>query len=149
MFKDVKELKDLLNELGYTGTVVLENPSYLNAIIGITDEGALCYSYEKMIECLMEEDKMEEKKTVEEQPKKFTYEQLEQIAGNLSNQVQQLSVKLQEANMINVFKRLDYLFKVVETSSNLVFSSEFVDRCVKEIEELMTPINDTEEQKEE
>lgn len=92
---------------------------------------------------------MEEKKTVEEQPKKFTYEQLEQIAGNLSNQVQQLSVKLQEANMINVFKRLDYLFKVVETSSNLVFSSEFVDRCVKEIEELMTPINDTEEQKEE
>ncbi len=59
MFKDVKELKDLLNELEYTNTVVLENPSYLNAIIGITDEGALCYSYEKMIECLMEEDKME------------------------------------------------------------------------------------------
>lgn len=91
---------------------------------------------------------MEEKNTVEEQPKKFTYEQLEQIAGNLSNQVQQLSVKLQEANMINIFKRLDYLFKVVETSSNLVFSPEFIDRCVKEIEELMTPVNDTEEQKE-
>ena len=59
MFKDVKELKDFLNELEYTDTVVLENPSYLNAIIGITDEGALCYSYEKMIKCLMEEDKME------------------------------------------------------------------------------------------
>ena len=59
MFKDVKELKDLLNELEYRNTVVLENPSCLNAIIGITDEGALCYSYEKMIECLMEEDKME------------------------------------------------------------------------------------------
>ena len=56
MFKDVKELKDLLNELEYTDTVVLENPSYLNAIIGITDEGALCYSYEKMIKCLMEDD---------------------------------------------------------------------------------------------
>ncbi len=59
MFKDVKELKDLLNELEYRNTVVLENPSYLNAIIGITDEGALCYSYEKMIGILMEEDKME------------------------------------------------------------------------------------------
>ena len=65
MFKDVKELKDLLNELGYTGTVVLENPSYLNAIIGITDEGALCYSYEKMIECLMEEDKIEQEDAME------------------------------------------------------------------------------------
>lgn len=65
MFKDVKELKDLLNELEYTDTVVLENPSYLNAIIGITDEGALCYSYEKMIECLMEEDKMEQEDAME------------------------------------------------------------------------------------
>ena len=65
MFKDVKELKDLLNELGYTGTVVLENPSYLNAIIGITDDGALCYSYEKMIECLMEEDKIEQEDAME------------------------------------------------------------------------------------
>lgn len=65
MFKDVKELKDFLNELEYTDTVVLENPSYLNAIIGITDEGALCYSYEKMIECLIEEDKMEQEDAME------------------------------------------------------------------------------------
>ena len=65
MFKDVKELKDFLNELEYTDTVVLENPSYLNAIIGITDEGALCYSYEKMIKCLMEEDKIEQEDAME------------------------------------------------------------------------------------
>ena len=65
MFKDVKELKDLLNELEYKDTVVLENPSYLNAIIGITDEGALCYSYEKMIGCLMEEDKMSQEDATE------------------------------------------------------------------------------------
>ena len=58
MFKDVKELKDLLNELEYKDTVVFENPSYLKAIIGLSDDGALCYSYEKMIECLMEEDGM-------------------------------------------------------------------------------------------
>ena len=59
LFKNVEELKELLNELQYEGTVVFENPSYLDAIIGITDEGALCYSYEKMIECLMEEDGMD------------------------------------------------------------------------------------------
>lgn len=59
MFKDVKELKDLLNELEYKDTVVFENPSYLKAIIGLSDDGALCYSYEKMIESLMEEDGMD------------------------------------------------------------------------------------------
>lgn len=65
LFENVKELKDSLNELGYKNTVVLENPSYLNAIIGITDAGALCYSYDKMIDCLMEEDKMEYEEAME------------------------------------------------------------------------------------
>ena len=65
MFKDIEELKSLLTDLGYENTVVLESPSYLNAIIGISDEGALCYSYEKMIECLMEEDKMEYEEAME------------------------------------------------------------------------------------
>ena len=65
MFKDVKELKDLLNDLGYEETVVFENPSYLKAIIGISDDGALCYSYNKMVQCLMEEDKMEQEEAME------------------------------------------------------------------------------------
>lgn len=86
---------------------------------------------------------MEEKKeTTAEQPKRFTYEQLEQIAGNLSNQVQQLSMRLQEANMFNTFKRLDYCFKVLEvapTLSSVMFSPDFVEKCAKEIEDLMTP----------
>lgn len=84
----------------------------------------------------MEENNI--KKETEKTTKKFTYEQLEGIAANLSSQVQQLGVKLQEANMINVFKRLDYCFKVVDSASTL-FSPEFVERCAKEIEELMTP----------
>lgn len=93
---------------------------------------------------------MEEKnETVAEQPKKFTYEQLEQIAGNLSNQVQQLSNRLQEANMFNTFKRLDYCFKVLEVAPTLsaaMFSLDFVERCAKEIEELMTPPAPVEEE---
>lgn len=84
----------------------------------------------------------ENKETMSVQPKKFTYEQLERIAANLSTQVQQLSTRLQEANMFNMFKRLDYCFKVLEVSPILpdaMFSSDFVKKCAKEIEDLMTP----------
>ena len=85
---------------------------------------------------------MEEKAKVEAQPveatrpEKLSYEQLENIAHQLSEQAKQLYAKLQEANMANVFKRLDYLFKVVENAH--AFSEEFVAKCVAEIEDLMT-----------
>lgn len=74
----------------------------------------------------------------EEQPKKFTYEQLEQIAANLSAQVQQLNSRLQEMNMVNIFKRLDYCFKVLELNSEKL-NPEFVVKCAQEIEDIMTP----------
>lgn len=48
MFKDVEELKDLLREMGYDDTVVFENPSYIKAIIGISDAGGLCYSCQSL-----------------------------------------------------------------------------------------------------
>lgn len=89
---------------------------------------------------------MEDNKTTMEEIKKFTYEQLEQIASNLSTQVQQLSGKLQEANMFNAFKRLDYCLKVVELNSPL-FSAEFIDKCAKEVEDIMTvPTEETVEE---
>jgi hypothetical protein len=85
---------------------------------------------------------MEEKAKVEAQPieatrpEKMSYEQLENVAHQLSEQSRQLYAKLQEANMANMFKRLDYLFKVVENAH--AFSEEFVAKCVAEIEDLMT-----------
>ena len=69
-------------------------------------------------------------------PEKMSYEQLENIAHQLSNQAKQLYAKLQEANMVNMFKRLDYLFKVVENAH--AFNEEFVTKCVDEIEDVMT-----------
>ena len=45
-----------------------------------------------------------------ERPEKMSYEQLENIAHQLSEQAKQLHMKLQAANMSNVFKRLDYLY---------------------------------------
>lgn len=85
---------------------------------------------------------MEEiKEPQETQTKKFSYEELEHIATNLSNQVQHLSIELQKANMQNVFKRLDYCFKVIEVNpivSERLFNKDFINKCAKEIEELMT-----------
>ena len=71
-----------------------------------------------------------------ERPEKMSYEQLENVAHQLSEQAKQLYMKLQEANMNNIFKRLDYLFKVVENGH--MFKQDFLDKCIIEIEELMT-----------
>lgn len=80
---------------------------------------------------------MEETKNVE---KKLSYDELENAANELLMQNQQMYNELQKANMANVFKRLDYLFKVVEFNAS--FNTEFVNSCVAEIEEMMT-IKDT------
>ena len=71
-----------------------------------------------------------------ERPEKMSYEQLENIAHQLSEQAKQLYMKLQDANMNNMFKRLDYLFKVVENGH--MFKQDFLDKCINEIEEIMT-----------
>lgn len=86
----------------------------------------------------MEEQK---KKVVEmkpqvQRPEKLSYEKLENVAHQLSEQNRQLFAKLQELNMTNVFKRLDYLFKVVENGH--MFDQDFLEKCIAEIESLMT-----------
>lgn len=71
-----------------------------------------------------------------ERPEKMSYEQLEQVAHQLSEQARQLYSQLQKSNMTNMFKRLDYLFKVVENGH--IFKQNFFEECIAEIEELMT-----------
>ena len=91
---------------------------------------------------------MEEKKVKKENeaPERMSYEQLNNIAHQLSEQNRQLYMKLQEANLANMKMRLDFLFKVVENFE--MFTPEFSEKCVKEIEELMT-LPEEEEKKEE
>lgn len=82
---------------------------------------------------------MEVVKKSEETPteeKKLSYEQLNEIAHQLSEQNRELYQKVQEMNMANIFKRLDYLFKVVDLS--VEFKQEFVNKCKEEITTLMT-----------
>lgn len=76
---------------------------------------------------------MEENNKVE----KVSYEELNNTATQLAVQNNQLRMKLQECNMYNAFKRLDYLFKVIENKDS--FNKTFLDKCIKEVEDIMTP----------
>lgn len=60
-----EELSEIMESMGYEDSIVFENPSYLNAIIGVNDTGQVCYDYDKMIECLMEEDNMDMEEAAE------------------------------------------------------------------------------------
>ncbi|HZJ99122.1 MAG TPA: hypothetical protein VFC79_03905, partial [Tissierellaceae bacterium] len=79
-----------------------------------------------------------------EQPQKMSYEQLEQVAHQLSEQARQLYGQLQKSNLSNMFKRLDYLFKVVENGH--MFKQDFFERCIAEIEEIMTVPEETDKE---
>lgn len=83
-----------------------------------------------------EQKKTTREKHTEQRPEKMSYEQLENVAHQLSEQNRQLFAKLQELNMANMFKRLDYLFKVVENGH--MFKQDFLEKCIAEVESLMT-----------
>lgn len=81
-----------------------------------------------------------------DKPEKMSYEQLEQVAHQLSEQANQLYNQLQKANLNNMFRRLDYLFKVVDAGH--MFKQDFLDKCINEIEEIMTVPEESEVEKE-
>lgn len=87
---------------------------------------------------------MEEKKETQapEQPKQLSYEDLRNIAGQLQQQNLQLRRALDESNYSNMFKRLDYMFKVLEFAH--MFNDKFVSKCASEIESLITVPEETE-----
>ena len=86
----------------------------------------------------MEEQKENKKKA------QLSYEELNNVARQLSEQNRQLQQMLQ--NTQNVFRRLDYLFRVVEIKDFI--PDDFKEACAKEIIELMTIPDDESENKE-
>lgn len=56
----VDEIKERLLELGHEGTVVLEQPDYANAVIGVSQDGRLIYDFDLMVEHLRPEMSAEE-----------------------------------------------------------------------------------------
>ena len=79
------------------------------------------------------------------QQEKMSYEQLEMLAHQMHEQLVKAMNQLRELNMANVFKRLDYLFKVIENPH--MFKQDFVTKCVEEIQDILTvvPEEETEE----
>lgn len=74
---------------------------------------------------------MEEKDT---KATKLTYEQLEQAAMQLQQRLMMAENKLRSIDFAAM--RLTWLFKVLENKSS--FSAEYVNKCAKEVEEILT-----------
>lgn len=62
-------------------------------------------------------------------------EELVMIIEDMQKKMKKMYSDLCEMNMFNIFKRLDYLFKVIENDE--VFSKDYVDSIVKEVMELL------------
>lgn len=77
-------------------------------------------------------------------PKELTREQLVGMLQQMSEQDRKLfeenkklKAVIEDMNMTNLFKRLDYLFRII-TEDNKYLTDEFKIKCAQEIELLMT-----------
>lgn len=72
-----------------------------------------------------------------QQPEKLSYEQLEQVARDLTMQRNQLQSQLQNAQrVINEFNDLGMLLAIVEKGGH--FNFDFIGRCTDRIEKLVS-----------
>lgn len=73
-----------------------------------------------------------------EEAKKLSYEELEKYAINASQENQALKAELQKYVDFSMFKRLDYLFKVVE-HPEVFKDADFVGTVIEEIKVALYP----------
>ena len=57
--------RDKILEMGYEDTIIFENESYDDALIGISHDGRAIYSFEKMVEWLINRDGITETEAIE------------------------------------------------------------------------------------
>ena len=74
---------------------------------------------------------MEEKKS-----EKLSYAELEKVCNNQYKEIVGLRQAMERSQMTAAFRRLDYLFKVLELSGR--FDEGFVKECADEIVRAMT-----------
>ena len=80
-----------------------------------------------------EVNKKEEKVAAKQET--LSYDELNQVSQQLFQENKMLRTKVQELSVEAFYKRIEYMFKVVELAS--VFSKEFVERTIQEIETVM------------
>lgn len=78
---------------------------------------------------------MENKQNPNPEVTKPTYEELAEALQKLHKQNRELLEAVRQCNLTNMFKRLDYLFKVIENRT--AFDSEFLISCIDEIKSTM------------
>lgn len=57
-FESLDELKQYLTDWDFEETIILENPDYIEALIGVSEDGRLIYDYDLMAESLSKRDNM-------------------------------------------------------------------------------------------
>ena len=80
---------------------------------------------------------------MEENKKKLSYEELENVAAQLQQENMQFRQMINQINYNNFFKRLDYLFEVLKLSH--MFPQEFTTDCSDEIMQCMKIISPEDE----
>lgn len=84
----------------------------------------------------MDKEKQEvEFKEVPQQ--KMSYDDLENVAIQLSDQVQQLKEKLYHSDMQGILRRLTFLIEILKLSKEDIFPDEYIESTAKEVMELM------------
>ena len=58
-------MRELLCDMGYEESIVFDNPSYDDAIVGVTTDGNVVYDFNLMVESLMNHDGMNEADAIE------------------------------------------------------------------------------------
>ena len=58
-------VREAMRDLGYEELVIFDNPSYDDAIIGISSDDRVIYDYGAMMQCLMERGHMDETEAAE------------------------------------------------------------------------------------
>lgn len=71
-----------------------------------------------------------------ENKEKISYEQLNDYCNQLMMQNRQLSQRLNQ--VMNIHTKLPFLFEVLKSERS--FEMEFVDKCAKEIETILNPM---------
>lgn len=54
-----------LTEAGYEDVLIFENPSYDDALVGVTEDNRAVYDFEKMVDWLCEQDGLSREEAVE------------------------------------------------------------------------------------
>lgn len=62
---NLSQLKELLCSMGFEESVVLENPDYADAAVGVTTDGQVVYDYSKMVNHLGDVDGMNAEDAIE------------------------------------------------------------------------------------